>query len=322
MMVTAGNPWGWLLGYLVLGVTAPGHTPFRAPPPEALATPRGHAPFGAQRRTTSLNPCPTSRRGPAPDALAPSPGAPSRLPGGISALRPPAGSSHPGSHIINGEDCAPHSQPWQAALLLDNELFCSGVLVHPQWVLSAAHCLLDSYSVGLGLHNLGTSHEPGSRVLEPLLSIRHPEYDNPAFANDLMLIKLKEAVPESSTIRSISVASRCPVEGDACLVSGWGRLANGGLPSRLQCVNISVAPQEVCSEVYDSVYHYSMFCAGGGPNRRDSCHGDSGGPLVCNRSLQGLVSLGHIPCGQPGSPSVYTNLCKFTDWIQQTMHTS
>ncbi|KFO26168.1 Kallikrein-4 [Fukomys damarensis] len=167
------------------------------------------------------------------------------------------------------------------------------------WGQRVALAPVSSYSVGLGLHNLDASQEPGSRVLEPLLSIRHPEYDHPSFANDLMLIKLKEAVPESSTIRSISVASR-----------------------RLQCVNISVAPQEVCSEVYDSVYHYSMFCAGGGPNRRDSCHGDSGGPLVCNRSLQGLVSLGHIPCGQPGSPSVYTNLCKFTDWIQQTISTS
>ncbi|EHB11814.1 Kallikrein-4 [Heterocephalus glaber] len=234
-MVTAGNPWGWLLGYLVLGVTG------------------------------------------------------SRIAGSPSS----AGERRTGGGCADQPGRSPH--------------------------LPTA---LSSYSVGLGLHNLGTSHEPGSRVLEPLLSIRHPEYDNPAFANDLMLIKLKEAVPESSTIRSISVASRCPVEGDACLVSGWGRLANGGLPSRLQCVNISVAPQEVCSEVYDSVYHYSMFCAGGGPNRRDSCHGDSGGPLVCNRSLQGLVSLGHIPCGQPGSPSVYTNLCKFTDWIQQTMHTS
>lgn len=158
---------------------------------------------------------------------------------------------------------------------------------------------LSSYSVGLGLHSLEASQEPGSRVLEPALSIQHPDYGTPSFANDLMLIKLKEAVPESSTIQSIGVASRCPTAGDACLVSGWGRMANGelvrcppspspgaahpagrrpqlcapgGLPRRLQCVNISVAPQEVCSEVYDSMYHYSMFCAGGGPNRRDSCH--------------------------------------------------
>ncbi|PNJ41767.1 KLK4 isoform 6 [Pongo abelii] len=72
-MATAGNPWSWFLGFLILGITG------------------------------------------------------SLVSGSCS-------------RIINGEDCSPHSQPWQAALVMENELFCSGVLVHPQWVLSAAHC--------------------------------------------------------------------------------------------------------------------------------------------------------------------------------------
>ncbi|XP_047383180.1 kallikrein-4 [Sciurus carolinensis] len=224
-----------------------------------------------------------------------------------------------GFHIINGEDCIPHSQPWQAALFKGDEFFCSGVLVHPQWVLSAAHCLQSSYTVGLGLHSLEDNQEPGSRMMEVLLSIQHPQYNNPFFANDLMLIKLNESVSESDTIRKISIASQCPTPGDSCLVSGWGLLKNGRLPKLLQCTNISVVSEKVCSELYAPLFHYSMFCAGGGQDQRDSCNGDSGGPLVCNRSLQGLVSLGQAQCGQPGVPSVYTNLCKFTDWIQKTI---
>lgn len=50
--------------------------------------------------------------------------------------------------------------------------------------------------------------------------------------------------------------------------------------------------------------------------------GDSGGPLVCRGKLQGLVSWGMERCALPGYPGVYTNLCKYYDWIQQTMQSA
>ncbi|XP_063658204.1 kallikrein-4 isoform X1 [Pan troglodytes] len=159
-------------------------------------------------------------------------------------------------------------------------------------------------------------------MVEASLSVRHPEYNRPLLANDLMLIKLDESVSESDTIRSISIALQCPTAGNSCLVSGWGLLANGRMPTVLQCVNVSVVSEEVCSKLYDPLYHPSMFCAGGGQDQKDSCNGDSGGPLICNGYLQGLVSFGKAPCGQVGVPGVYTNLCKFTEWIEKTVQAS
>uniref|UniRef100_A0A452TZJ9 Kallikrein related peptidase 4 n=1 Tax=Ursus maritimus TaxID=29073 RepID=A0A452TZJ9_URSMA len=179
-----------------------------------------------------------------------------------------------------------------------------------------------SYTIGLGLHSLEANQEAGSRMMEAELSIQHPEYNKPFIANDLMLIKLKESVSGSDTIQNISIASQCPTAGDSCLVSGWDLYVAGGQPQVLQCVNISVVPEEICSSFYAPVYHPSMFCAGGGQDRKDSCNGDSGGPLVCNGSLQGLVSFGQAQCGLPHVPGVYTNLCKFTDWIQKTIQDS
>ncbi|PNI11246.1 KLK4 isoform 4 [Pan troglodytes] len=67
-------------------------------------------------------------------------------------------------------------------------------------------------------------------MVEASLSVRHPEYNRPLLANDLMLIKLDESVSESDTIRSISIALQCPTAGNSCLVSGWGLLANECLP--------------------------------------------------------------------------------------------
>ncbi|XP_012785765.2 kallikrein-4-like [Ochotona princeps] len=219
--------------------------------------------------------------------------------------------------IIGGRDCRPHSQPWQAALFDGKAFLCGGVLVHPQWVLSAAHCYLDSYTIGLGLHRL-SFHEPGSQIINATFSVQHPDYNNPTHANDLMLIKLNEPAMESDAIRTIGIASQCPVPGAACSVSGWGLLWQGHFPQVLQCVTIPLMSENSCRASFPKLYHPSMVC-GGGRGIRDSCQGDSGGPLVCNGTVQGLVSWGPTPCGQPHTPGVYTNLCLFTEWIQKTI---
>lgn len=44
--------------------------------------------------------------------------------------------------------------------------------------------------------------------------------------------------------------------------------------------------------------------------------------MVCSGSLQGLVSWGDFPCAQPNRPGVYTNLCWFSKWIQDTIQSN
>ena len=46
-----------------------------------------------------------------------------------------------------------------------------------------------------------------------------------------------------------------------------------------------------------------------------SSQGDSGGPVVCKRKLKGVVSWGK-GCAKPGFPGVYTEVCRYTDWIK------
>ncbi|XP_006897345.1 PREDICTED: kallikrein-5 [Elephantulus edwardii] len=225
------------------------------------------------------------------------------------------------SRIINGSECAMHSQKWQAALMMSpSQLYCGAVLVAPQWLLTAAHCRKPVFRILLGRHTLSPAFESGQQKLRGVKSITHPGYSHPGHSNDLMLIKMNRKIQDNQNIKPINISSRCPSAGTTCLVSGWGTTSSPqvNFPKALQCLNITVVSREECRNAYPGQIDKTMFCAGDKAGR-DSCQGDSGGPVVCNDSLQGLVSWGDFPCGKPNKPGVYTNLCQFTKWIHDTI---
>ncbi|XP_036881901.1 kallikrein-5 [Manis javanica] len=226
------------------------------------------------------------------------------------------------SRIVNGTDCELHSEPWQGELLQrPSQLYCGAVLVRPQWVLTAAHCRKPFFRVRLGRYSQSSNYEYGQQLFRGIKSIPYPGYTYPGHSNDLMLIKLDKKARITRAVRPISISSHCPSPGSSCLVSGWGTTSSPqvNFPSVLQCLNITVLSDDRCRKAYPRQIDASMFCAGD-KKGRDSCQGDSGGPVVCNSTLQGLVSWGDFPCGQPNKPGVYTNLCRFTRWIENTIN--
>ncbi|XP_036152100.1 kallikrein-14-like isoform X3 [Myotis myotis] len=224
--------------------------------------------------------------------------------------------------IIGGYSCIQHSQPWQAALLagLAHRLHCGAVLLSEHWAITAAHCSRPILRVALGKHNL-KRREATQQVLRVARQVPHPQYNPRTHDNDLMLLQLERPARLGSAVRPIAVARTCASPQTPCHVSGWGTTSSpmARYPNALQCVNISITSRQQCQQAYPGAITAGMVCAGIPEGGKDSCQGDSGGPLVCNGKLQGLVSWGMERCALPGYPGVYTNLCEYYDWIQQTI---
>uniref|UniRef100_A0A8B9C4A8 Kallikrein related peptidase 12 n=1 Tax=Anser brachyrhynchus TaxID=132585 RepID=A0A8B9C4A8_9AVES len=214
------------------------------------------------------------------------------------------------SRIIGGKPCSITQRPFQVALIKRGQILCGGSLIDAQWVLTAAHCK----QPGRVLIGTDTLRDGTGEVRMISQLIVHPAYNPRKNDNDFMLLRLNRPVQFSNNIKKIRLATRCPMDGMRCSVSGWGISL---LPRNLQCAGVQAFGKDKCARAYGRLITPNMFCAGVPQGGIDSCQGDSGGPLVCNGVLQGVVSWGMAVCGRKGQPGVYSNVCQAVPWIRR-----
>ncbi|XP_021119112.1 cationic trypsin-3 [Heterocephalus glaber] len=219
--------------------------------------------------------------------------------------------------IIGGYTCPKNSLPYQVSLN-DGSHFCGGSLITDQWVVSAAHCYKRQFQVHLGDHNIDII-EGGEQFIDVAKVIIHPEYTS-IYNHDIMLVKLKRPATINSQVSTVPLPKSCPSAGTQCLVSGWGNTVSfGGVyPAVLKCLDAPVLSDAACHKAYPGRISGNAFCLGFLEGGKDSCDGDSGGPVVCNGELQGVVSWG-TGCALKGKPGVYTKVCNYLDWIQESI---
>ncbi|XP_019648154.1 kallikrein-8 isoform X1 [Ailuropoda melanoleuca] len=177
------------------------------------------------------------------------------------------------SKVLGGQECEAHSQPWQTALFQGIRLLCGGVLIDENWVLTAAHCKKQKYTVRLGDHSL-KNKDSSEQEMAVAQSIPHPCYNssNEDHSHDLMLIRLRGRASLGPKVKPINLADHCPEVGQKCTISGWGTITSPreNFPDTLNCAEVEIFPQKKCQDVYPGQVTDAMICAGNS-NGADSC---------------------------------------------------
>eukprot|EP00094_Tigriopus_californicus_P004967 TCALIF_04783-PA protein Name:"Similar to Trypsin II-P29 (Gallus gallus)" AED:0.11 eAED:0.11 QI:10/1/0.5/1/0.66/0.75/4/0/297 len=235
--------------------------------------------------------------------------------------------------IVNGLPTEPHQFPWHVGVrsLSLKTVYCGGVLLSKEWILSAAHCFntlsADDIDILLGKQDL-TKHEPGERKRSVSEIIRHPKFNPFAMHNDFALLKLKKSVIFSETIAPICLpCDRFEThEGAEVWVAGWGSSGpnTNTMAHILQKTNLTVLSDGQCRDHFGRIPRGALCAIG--KHGQDACAGDSGGPLMYYNmdreqfEVIGVVSWG-IGCGHFGVPGVYGRVTSAFNFFHNSLWT-
>ena len=258
------------------------------------------------------------------------------------AVAPTVAAAAPGAQasIIGGDVAAIADFPSLAFIAAqtgkDQGFACTGTVIAPRMVLTAAHCVEDlhfggftaapDYKVATGRAN--PRQDETGEVLRVSSTHVFPGFDPGTTRDDAALLVLASpttapAIPLAGAADSALYAGGAPV-----LLAGWGltRANARSAPDVLHSTSNVVLNPAACKTRIPRFYPpYStalQMCTTDPPDKRNGgCFGDSGGPAIAQRADGSPVQIGIVSTGGPACstklPNIFTRVDAVSTWASE-----
>lgn len=228
--------------------------------------------------------------------------------GPVSSAPDSAPLAQEASPIVNG--VVTQGDPAVVALTAFGSQYCSGTLIAPRTVLTAAHCIQSNFRPSAYEVRFGTRTSAPFLAIQMQAQIAHPGYVDGQLRNDVGLIRLsQQAVGIKPILLNDTPMSNDDIGKDIRHVGFGATSGSGGGNGTKREATYPL--REVTATIIES--------AGGGAQQ--TCSGDSGGPGfmvlgdIPEERVAGVVSYGDQNCMFYGADS---RVDAFLPWIQST----
>ncbi|KAI2804002.1 hypothetical protein BLOT_008142 [Blomia tropicalis] len=176
--------------------------------------------------------------------------------------------------VIDGDTAYLHEAPFVVQLIRMNQCFCTGSIIGPDTILTAAHCTLHNVDSIVYGTTFRFNPEEGFFKSVPIRRIhRHPTYEGGVQPNDIAIIELMESILPDRFAQAIDLDDK-EVECNSPVASyGFGRTQRVQVEHRMQVMETKVRNNCERTMRFDQ-YVVTQI------DDKTVCNGDSGGPLI------------------------------------------
>ncbi|XP_041976885.1 transmembrane protease serine 11E-like [Aricia agestis] len=222
--------------------------------------------------------------------------------------------------------------PYIAAMLMNDQMWCTGVIIAPDKILADAYCLQLQYmnrfnrelvkvlNIRVGSDNATA----GGKLYKASEIFFHPNYKPHILEFNFAIVKISRnisfATMKDADVAKYSHRTYIPADDDNIIFVGWGTvyaIEDGGKIIVLKKFKVPVYNLADCQDIHGrDVVTSANFCAGFISQAKNICHHDMGGAAIQGGEVVGLLSFASKYCDHPDKPAVFSTVGRVADWIE------